>query len=125
MTATTMYSICLLHAFLINVHIQKIIGYLQSFSTVSHKCDIAGNPKYINNKTGMILPIFDVVIYHHLDNCAAVVGHGTNDMNGYGSPNMGCSHILGCSHIATDLGSHRAQTNMGFVYRCRFIIMHI
>ena len=38
-------------------------------------------------------------------------------MNGWGS----C--CIACSHIATNLGSHRAQMNMGFVYRCRFIIM--
>ena len=76
-----MYNICLLCTFQINMHMQNIIGSLPLFFIVSHECVIAGNPKYINNKTEMILPIFDVV-YHHLNNCAAVVSHGINDTNG-------------------------------------------
>ena len=45
------------------------------------------------------------------NNCAAVTGHGTNDMN------MGVV-LLGyqCSHIATDWGSHRVQTRSLHTY---------
>ena len=41
--------------------------------------------------------------------CACVFGHITNDMNGSGGRLCQMAY-KGCSHISTDLGSHKAQT---------------
>ena len=60
MMHTMLHSTCFLCEFLINQHLQKIIGFLQLFSFVSHKCTIVGRIKYLNTVIGQILPIFDV-----------------------------------------------------------------
>ena len=49
-------------------------------------------------------------------NCAAAYGHGTNDMNGYvgggAVGTIGTANVVGYGHITTNLGPHRAQTNI-------------
>ena len=54
---------------------------------------------------------YRVLFLIQLNSCATVTGHGTNDTNM-------CNVVLrvGCSHIAIDLGPHRAQMSVGYVY---------
>ena len=76
-------------------------------------------PNTLITKLESYYPLLTQLVYHHLDNCAAAFCRGTNDMSGWDSLGMACSYIT------TNLVSHRAQMNMGFVYGCRFIILYL